>query len=205
MSSLPQKIARQSTTKVRINWISLPLIFFFLFFFAEIPVFPGHFSLRSVSSTSLTCVAMDQSRDTEWKIKYLCYKPALKKLTITWSRNGTIVGQDCTNTRMPYERTSALWENSFLCVPHDSLLKLSWSVSGPIQGKECLEMRTTGRNRRGYFLCGTSKFKKIGELNYFRSRADLSILKPREERNKSELEEKACESLQNREKYPLNR
>jgi len=127
----------------------------------EIPVFPDHFSLRSETSTSLICVAIDQPRDTEWRVKYLCYKPALKKLTITWSPNGTIVGQHCINTRMPYERAAAVWENSFLCVPHDSLLKFSWSVSGQVPGKECLEVRRTTRNTRGYFLCGTSKFKKI--------------------------------------------
>ena len=163
--------------KMSINQISLPLII--INFFAEIPVFPDHFSLRSESSTSLSCVAIDQSRDTEWRIKYLCSKPALKKLTITWSPNGEIVGQHCTNTRMPHERAAAVWENSFLCVPHDSLLKLNWSVSGPIPGKECLEVRRTSRNRRGYFLCGTSKFKKIGELNSIRSRPYVSISKPR--------------------------
>jgi len=71
---------------------------------------------------------------------------------------------------MPYERAAAVWENSFLCVPRDSLLELSWSASGPIQGKECLEVRRTRKNTTGYFLCGTPKFKKIGEFRYFRSR-----------------------------------
>lgn len=133
-----------------------------LFFFAEIPVFPDHFSLRSTSSASLSCIAMDQSRDAEWGTRYLCYKPALKKLTITWSRNGEITGQNCVNTRMHYERTAAVWKNSFLCVPRDSLLQLSWSISGPLRGKQCLEIRKTQSNRKGYFLCGTSKYKKIG-------------------------------------------
>lgn len=183
------------------NQISIPLII--INFFAEIPVFPDHFSLRSETSTSLICVAIDQPHDTEWSVKYLCYKPALKKLTITWSPNGTIVGQHCINTRMPYERAAAVWENSFLCVPHDSLLKFSWSVSGQVPGKECLEVRRTTRNTRGYFLCGTSKFKKIGELNSIRFRAYLCISKTRQERKKSELEEKAHQSLQRREKLNM--
>ena len=134
-------------------------------FISEFPVFPDHFSLRSESSTSLSCVAIDQPGDKEWRVKYLCYKPALKKMTIAWSRSGTIVGQQCTNTRMPNEGAAAVWENSFLCVPQDSFLKFSWSVSGRIRGKECVEMRKTRRNIRGYFLCGTSKFQKIGGLN----------------------------------------
>ncbi|XP_078368704.1 uncharacterized protein LOC144652532 isoform X2 [Oculina patagonica] len=127
----------------------------------EIPVFPDHFSLRPTSSATLSCVTIDQPRDSEWGTKYLCYEPALKKLTITWSRNGPIIGQNCTNTRMPYESTAALWKNSYLCVPRDSLLKLSWSVSGQLHGKQCLEIRKTRRNTRGYFLCGTSKYEKI--------------------------------------------
>jgi len=127
----------------------------------EIPIFPDHFSLRFESSTSLSCVAIDQPRDREWRKKYLCHKPSLKKLTITWSRKGTIVGQQCTNTPMPYESAAAVWQNSFICIPRDSFLKLSWSVSGQMQGKECLEMRRTRGNIRGYFLCGTSKFQKI--------------------------------------------
>jgi len=67
---------------------------------------------------------------------------------------------------MPYESAAAVWQNSFICIPRDSFLKLSWSVSGQMQGKECLEMRRTRGNIRGYFLCGTSKFQKIGEFNY---------------------------------------
>lgn len=132
------------------------------FFFAEIPVFPDDFSLRSASSASLSCITIDQPRDTEWGTKYLCYKPALRKLTMTWSRNGAIIGQNCINTRMPYERAASQWKKSFLCVPRDSLLKLSWSISGPLQGEHCLEIRKTRRNSRGYHLCGASKYEKIG-------------------------------------------
>ena len=161
------KLLKALMLKMSINQIRLPLII--ITFFAEFPLFPDHFSLRSQSSASLNCIAIDQPRDTEWRVKYLCYKPALKKLTITWSSNGTIVGQHCINTRMPYERAAAVWKNGFLCVPRDSLLNLSWSVSGRIQGKECLEVRRTRKNTRGYFLCGTSKFKKIGELSSFPS------------------------------------
>ena len=76
---------------------------------------------------------------------------------------------------MSYESAAAVWEYSFLCVPHDSWLKLSWSVSGPINGNECLELRRTTKNTRGYYLCGTSKFDKIGEFNSIRPRGYIAI------------------------------
>ncbi|XP_058959559.2 uncharacterized protein [Pocillopora verrucosa] len=127
----------------------------------DIPVFPEQFSIRDTSSAHLNCIALDQPGDREWRTKYLCYKPALKRLTITWSRNGEITNQDCVNTRMPHVRSSRLWEKSYLCLPRNSLLKLSWSTDGPLKGKGCLEVRRKGINGEGYFLCGTSKYKKI--------------------------------------------
>ena len=129
---------------------------------SDIPVFPEQFSIRDTSSAHLNCIALDQPGDREWRTKYLCYKPALKRLTITWSRNGEITNQDCVNTRMPHVRSSRLWEKSYLCLPRNSLLKLSWSTDGPLKGKGCLEVRRKGINGEGYFLCGTSKYKKIG-------------------------------------------
>jgi len=94
----------------------------------DIPLFPKHFSLRSTSSPYLNCIAMNQSQDTEWGVKYLCYRASMKKLHLSWSSNGPIRGQDCINTAMPYERTARLWNNSFLCLPRYRLLKLRWSV-----------------------------------------------------------------------------
>lgn len=67
---------------------------------------------------------------------------------------------------MFYEFVVVVWENSFLCVLYDSLLKLSWLVFGLIRGKECLEVRRIRINMRGYYFCGILKFNKIGELNF---------------------------------------
>ena len=131
--------------------------------FADIPIFPDHFSIQSTSSPFLNCIAIDQSRDKEWRTKYFCYKPALKRLDITWSPNGPIIGQDCINTVMPYERAADLWAHSFLCIPRDSVLKLSWSISGPLKGQKCLVMREGKQRRKSYFLCGKSKYKRIGK------------------------------------------
>lgn len=141
------------------------MIYFFLFLFADIPIFPDHFSIQSTSLPFFNCIAIDQSRDTEWRTKYLCYKPALKRLNITWSPNGAIIGQDCINTVMPYESTAELWARSFLCMPRDSVLILSWSISSPLNGQKCLVMREGKRSRKSYFLCGKSRYKKIGKGN----------------------------------------
>ena len=65
---------------------------------------------------------------------------------------------------MPYERAANLWVNSFLCLARDSLLKLSWSISGPLNGQQCLAVRKSKRiTSKGYFLCGRSKYNKIGK------------------------------------------
>lgn len=127
---------------------------------SEIPLFPKHFSLRSTSSPYLNCIAMNQSQDTEWGVKYLCYRTSMKKLHLSWSSNGPIGGQDCINTAMPYERTAKLWNNSFLCLPRDSLLKLRWSVSGELKGWGCLFMRNGQHARTRYLLCGKTKYEK---------------------------------------------
>jgi len=139
-----------------------------LVFFAEFPVFPHHFSIRTTSPPFLHCIAINQPRDRDWGSKYLCYKPALKKLNITWSPKGKVIGQDCLNTAMPYEPSARLWANSFLCISRDSLLKLSWSLSGPLNGQECLLVREPTRGYgKGYFLCARTKYKKIGKDNSF--------------------------------------
>lgn len=128
----------------------------------EFPVFPHHFSIRTTSPPFLHCIAINQPRDRDWGSKYLCYKPALKKLNITWSPKGKVIGQDCLNTAMPYEPSARLWANSFLCISRDSLLKLSWSLSGPLNGQECLLVREPTRGYgKGYFLCARTKYKKI--------------------------------------------
>ena len=138
----------------------------------EIPLFPKHFSLRSTSSPYLNCIAMNQSQDTEWGVKYLCYRTSMKKLHLSWSSNGPIGGQDCINTAMPYERTAKLWNNSFLCLPRDSLLKLRWSVSGELKGWGCLFMRNGQHARTRYLLCGKTKYEKSGKLDFLQP--DLS-------------------------------
>lgn len=138
----------------------------------EIPLFPKHFSLRSTSSPYLNCIAMNQSQDTEWGVKYLCYRTSMKKLHLSWSSNGPIGGQDCINTAMPYERTAKLWNNSFLCLPRDSLLKLRWSVSGELKGWGCLFMRNGQHARTRYLLCGKTKYQKNGKLDFLQP--DLS-------------------------------
>lgn len=132
----------------------------------EIPLFPKHFSLRSTSSPYLNCIAMNQSQDTEWGVKYLCYRTSMKKLHLSWSSNGSIGGQDCINTAMPYERTAKLWNNSFLCLPRDSLLKLRWSVSGELKGWGCLFMRNGQLARTRYLLCGKTKYQKSSKLDF---------------------------------------
>lgn len=109
---------------------------------------------------------MNQSQDTEWGVKYLCYRTSMKKLHLSWSSNGPIGGQDCINTAMPYERTAKLWNNSFLCLPRDSLLKLRWSVSGELKGWGCLFMRNGQHARTRYLLCGKTKYEKSGKLDF---------------------------------------
>ena len=115
---------------------------------------------------------MNQSQDTEWGVKYLCYRTSMKKLHLSWSSNGPIGGQDCINTAMPYQRTAKLWNNSFLCLPRDSLLKLRWSVSGELKGWGCLFMRNGQHARTRYLLCGKTKYEKSGKLDFLQP--DLS-------------------------------
>lgn len=97
----------------------------------------------------------------------------MKKLHLSWSSNGPIRGQDCINTAMPYERTAKLWNNSFLCLPRDSLLKLRWSVSGELKGWGCLFMRNGQHARTRYLLCGKTKYEKSGKLDFLQP--DLSF------------------------------
>lgn len=127
--------------------------------FLDTPIFPDHFSIQSTSPPFLNCIAIRQLRDTEWGTKYLCYKSALKKCNITWSPDGPVEGQECINTVMPYERSAKFWANSFLCMPRDSVLKLSWSISRPLNELKCLVMR---KGRQTYFLCGKFKHRKMG-------------------------------------------
>lgn len=122
----------------------------------EFPIFPDHFSVQSTAPSFYNCIKIDQPRDREWGTRYLCYKPALKNFNIKWSRDGPITGHDCINTIMPYERSAAIWANSFLCVPQSSVLRLIWSTR-PLNGRKCLAMR----ERRSYFLCGELKYGKI--------------------------------------------
>ena len=135
----------------------------FCFPHSEVPVFPDHFSIGS-ARPNLECNAINQSRDAEWGTRFLCYKPTLQRLNITWSQNGPITGLDCINTVMPFENAAELWNTSYLCVSRNSLLKFRWSVSRPIRGLGCLEVRERKRTRKGYFLCGVPRHKKIGKI-----------------------------------------
>lgn len=127
----------------------------------EFPIFPDHFSILSTSPPFYNCIKIDQPRDLQWETKFLCYKPALKTLTIIWSNDGPITGQECINTAMPYERGARFWANSFLCLPRQSVLRLTWSISRPLNGQKCLVIREGKLTRRRYFLCGKMKYEKI--------------------------------------------
>ena len=137
-----------------------------IFLFTEFPIFPDHFSILSTSPPFYNCIKIDQPRDLQWETKFLCYKPALKTLTIIWSNDGPITGQECINTAMPYERGARFWTNSFLCLPRQSVLRLTWSISRPLNGQKCLVIREGKLTRRRYFLCGKMKYEKIGKTRY---------------------------------------
>ena len=131
------------------------------YFFAVYPKFPQDFTVRSSPIDNNVCITLNETRDQHWGTRYICYKPTIKKMNVTWSRVGRIRGLECVNTRMPFERAARYWYRTYLCVPSKEMFKFYWSIYGRMRNRACLKIRD---NRRGgYYLCALKKHREIGE------------------------------------------
>jgi hypothetical protein len=68
------------------------------------------------ASTGIECVKLEEPADTEgtWHDNYICHKPAVTGVSISWSYMGPIPGQHCVAFNEPSDAVGT-WYDNYLC------------------------------------------------------------------------------------------